>query len=131
MIKPNDLKDDEIWDMLHASREGDLERVRTLAARRPALVHCEYNYTPPVHFAVREGHADVVRYLVDQGAEVANYRTYPFQDSLLTMAQDREHAEVADVLMELAARRFPVAVIPIPISAARQRCLRLRRKSAI
>src|SRR4051794_26368418 len=108
MIRPKDLKDDEIWEMLCASRDGHLKRVKTLLSRRPDLVHCEYNYTPPMHFAVREGHADLVRYLVEQGADVANYRTYPFQDSLLTMAQDREHAEVVDILLDLAARRFPV-----------------------
>lgn len=108
MIRPNDLKDDEIWETLRASREGDLQRVKTRVSRRPALAHCEYNYTPPMHFAVREGHADVVRYLLDCGAEASNYRTYPFQDSLLTMAQDREHEEVVRILLELAARRFPV-----------------------
>src|SRR3954451_11165722 len=108
MIRPNDLKDDEVWETLRASREGDLERVKALVSRRPALARCEYNYTPPMHFAVREGHAGVVRYLLDCGAEASNYRTYPFQDSLLTMAQDREHQEVVRILLEVAARRFPV-----------------------
>ena len=108
LIRPHDLKDDEVWSMLRAARDGDLERVKALTASRPALVHCEYNYTPPLHFAVREGHSEVVRLLLDHGADAATYRTYPFQDSLLTMAQDRDHHEVAALLLERAASRFPV-----------------------
>jgi ankyrin repeat protein len=108
MIRPADLKDDDVWAILHASRDGDLAQVKALASRRPALVRCEYNYTPPLHFAVREGHTDIVRYLLEQGADASSYRTYPFQDSLLTIAQDREYGEIVELLLELAARRFPV-----------------------
>src|SRR5450755_2736229 len=108
MIKPNDLKDEDVWTMLRASRDGDLDSVKALLSRRPELVRCEYNYTPPIHFAVREGHTDLARHLVEQGAEVAAYRTYPFQDSLVTMANDREHHDVARLLVEMMAARFPV-----------------------
>jgi ankyrin repeat protein/GNAT superfamily N-acetyltransferase len=107
MIKPKDLQDEDIWSMLQASRDGDLNRVQELVARRPELVRCEYNYTPPIHFAVREGHTEVVRFLLAQGADASSYRTYPFQDSLLTMAEDREYREVVDLLLEMASRRFP------------------------
>lgn len=107
MIRPVDLKDEDVWSMLEASKEGDLERVRALVSRRPALIRCEYNYTPPIHFAVREGHPGVVRYLLEQGANLT-YRTYPFQDSLLTMAQDRGHHEIAELLLKMLSLRFPV-----------------------
>ena len=107
MIHPIDLTDDDVWRMLCASRAGDLNEVTELVSRRPELVRCEYNYTPPLHFAVREGHVEVVRFLLELGADPA-YRTYPFQDSLLIMAQDREHHDVADLLMEILSRRFPV-----------------------
>ena len=96
MIRPADLKDDDVWAMLRASRDGDFAQVKALASRRPALIRCEYNYTPPIHFAVREGHTEIVRYLLEQGADASSYRTYPFQDSLLTMAQDREHQPQVD-----------------------------------
>jgi ankyrin repeat protein len=107
MFRPADLKDDDLWSVLTASRDGDLEGVKALTARRPALVRAEYNYTPPLHFAVREGHTELVRYLLDNGADTT-YRTYPFGDSLLTMAQDRGHAEIAQLLLEILSRRFPV-----------------------
>ena len=94
MMRPTDLKDEDVWCMLRASWEGDLERVKALASRRPALIRREYNYTPPIHFAVREGHPELVRYLLDQGAD-PTHSTYPFRDSLLTMARDHEHDEIA------------------------------------
>jgi ankyrin repeat protein len=107
MIHPADLKDDEIWEMLSASRAGDLDRVKELVSRRPELARCEYNYTPPIHFAVREGHLSLVRYLLDQGVDL-NYKTYSFGDSLLTMARDREYHEIAELLLETLSGWFPV-----------------------
>jgi len=58
----------DVWDMLSACREGDLARVLRLLAREPALATCQFNYTPPLHFAVREGHLPLVRALVERGA---------------------------------------------------------------
>jgi ankyrin repeat protein len=107
LIRPSDLTDEDVWSMLSAGVDGDLERVKALASRRPALLRCEYNYTPPIHFAVREGHTELVRYLLEQGIDL-NYRTYPFQDPLLTMAQDREHHEIAGLLLDVLSKRFPI-----------------------
>src|SRR4051812_38025013 len=108
MIRPRNLNDEDVWSMLCASRDGDIDRVKELVSRRPELVRCEYNYTPPLHFAVREGHVGIVRYLLDRDAYDPAYRTYPFGDSLLTMARDRDHHEIAALLLDLASRRFPV-----------------------
>jgi ankyrin repeat protein len=107
MIHPADLKDDDVWEMLSASRAGDLDRVKALVSQRPELIRCEYNYTPPIHFAVREGHVSLVRYLLDSGVDL-DYKTYSFGDSLVTMARDREHHEVAELLLETLSRQFPV-----------------------
>jgi ankyrin repeat protein len=65
----------------------------------PQLIYAQYNYTPPIHFAVREGHLDLVKYLLDNGAHDPAYKTYPFLDSLLTVAQDRGHKEI-EILLE-------------------------------
>ena len=92
----------EVWEMLNASRDGDLDRVTALISRRPELSTCQYNSTPPLHFAVREGHLPVVRALVERGALDPEYRTYPFKDSLVTMAQDRDHHEIVDLLQRAA-----------------------------
>jgi ankyrin repeat protein len=84
--------------MLCASRDGDLDHVMQLVSRRPELSTCQFNYTPPLHFAVREGHVALVRMLLSQGAFDPQYKNYPFGDSLITMAQDRGHDEIAMLL---------------------------------
>lgn len=108
MIHPIDMKDDDVWSMFQATRAGDLTNVKALVSRRGDLARCEYNYTPPLHFAVREGHLEIVRFLLEHGADALTYRTYPFLDTLVTMAQDREHHAVARLLLEVLSRQFPV-----------------------
>lgn len=99
---------DDVFSMFVAAREGDLATVKRLVTRRPPLATVEYNYTPPVHFAVREGHRDVAEFLLDHDADPA-YRSYPFQESLLSFAEDRGHEELADLLRARLTRRFAVA----------------------
>jgi uncharacterized protein len=96
---------DDVFAMFVAARGGDLTEVKRLIARAPGLAVVEYNYTPPVHFAVREGHLGIVKLLIDRGADLA-YRSYPFQDSLLTIAEDHEQEEVAALLRDHITRRF-------------------------
>ena len=96
---------DDVFAMFVAARDGDLATIRRLAFRAPALATVEYNYTPPIHFAVREGHRDIAEFLLDRGADPA-YRSYPFQESLLTFAEDRGHDDVADLLRRRLSRRF-------------------------
>src|SRR6266542_4834390 len=59
MIQPNEMKTPrpmhlhhgviatttDVWNMLTASRDGDLRRVQALAAQCPALLTCQYDYT--------------------------------------------------------------------------------------
>ncbi len=89
----------DVWAMLTASRDGDLAMMKKLVERQPALIRCEYNYTPPMHFAVREGHTHVVSWLIEKGVDLS-YRSYSFKDSLLQMAREREHHELIPLLEE-------------------------------
>jgi hypothetical protein len=93
----------EIWNTLVASREGNVAGVKQLVSGCSELSRCEYNYTPPLHFAVREGHLELVRSLLEVGALDPSYRTYPYLDTLLGMARDREHREIARLLEERLA----------------------------
>lgn len=117
MIQPHELKQDfsmelsngvistttKVWHMLVAARQGDLDTIKKLAAGCPELIYAQYNYTPPVYFAVREGHIDAVKYLLHNGAHDPGYKTYPFQESLQTIAADRGYNEIAFLLNQYAA----------------------------
>jgi len=94
----------EVWAMLSASFAGDLAKAQELIAQCPELATCQYNYTPPLHFAVREGHLELVRTLVDRGAYDPGYKSYPFGDTLPTIARDRGFEEIAALLEGSLAR---------------------------
>ena len=86
----------DIWAMLRAALDGDVARTRALAAREPNLVRAEYWYTQPLHFAVREGRTEVVKILLDLGAD-PTYRRYGYEP-LATVARDRGHEDLAAII---------------------------------
>jgi len=91
-----------VWEILLASYEGNLDKLKRIADKCPELIYAQYNYTPPIHFAVREGHLALVKYLLEQGAHDPDYRFYPFQESLQTVANDRGYTEIENLLNEYA-----------------------------
>ncbi len=94
----------EVWAMLRACSAGDVTQAQQLIEKCPELKTCQYNYTPPLHLAVREGHRDLVRMLVEGGAYDPGYKTYPFGDTLPTIARERGFDEIAAVLESALAR---------------------------
>jgi ankyrin repeat protein len=112
MIQPHEFKSEKsvtlsnrvisttakVWNILVASRGGDLERVKRLVGECPELIYAQYNYTPPIHFAVREGHLELTKYLLNHGAHDPDYKIYPFLESLVTTAKDRNYDEIAMLL---------------------------------
>lgn len=92
----------QVWGILVASRDGDLKMVEKMVDECPELIYAQYNYTPPIHFAVREGHLDLTKYLLNNGAHDPAYRTYPFLDDLQTVAGDRNYDDIASLLQEYA-----------------------------
>jgi ankyrin repeat protein len=115
-----DAPTDDVFAMFVAARDGDIATVKQLVTRVPALATVEYNYTPPIHFAVREGHRDITELLLNHGADPA-YRSYPFQEALLTFAEDRGHEDLAELLRRRLSRRFAVAAGTQTIIAASDR----------
>ena len=114
LLRPYELPPDEldwtgrwrgadIWQILNAARDGDTARLRRMLDADPTLVEAEFWYTPPLHFAVREGHVDAVRLLIDAGADI--FHRSLSQEPLLEVALDRGHDEVADVLRGELQRR--------------------------
>lgn len=114
MIQPNEMKSElpmevangiissttKVWNILVASNKGDLDTVIKMIADCPELIYAQYNYTPPIHFAVREGHLDLVKYLLDRGALDPSYRIYPFLDDLVTIARDRDYKDIVILLQQ-------------------------------
>lgn len=104
-----DAKTDEVFATFVAARDGDLPAMRQLVGRFPALATVEYNYTPPIHFAVREGHRDITAFLIERGADVGAYRSYPFGEALLTYAEHHGHVDVAELLKATLSRKYRIA----------------------
>ena len=111
-LKPDALdwtgnwRGEDIWRVLTAARAGDVAELRALLGRDPSLAKAEFWYTPPLHFAVREGHADAVRLLIDSGADVFHRTYYGYgKETLLDVARDRGHEAVAELLRVEQAKR--------------------------
>jgi len=96
----------KVWDMLLAAAEGDLARVRHLLEEDPGLVNCNWAYYQPLHFAVREGHTEMVRVLLDHGADPATASGLDYHVPPLERARDRGYDEIAGLLTEAVASRY-------------------------
>ena len=92
----------DVWDAICAARAGDAAAIRRLLERDPNL--CRYD--EPIHFAVREGHIDVVRVLLDAGADP---NVASGGDSPITVARDRGHESVALLLESVRGRNLRTA----------------------
>ncbi|MGH9410856.1 MAG: ankyrin repeat domain-containing protein [Vicinamibacterales bacterium] len=101
IIKPDELESaerEETWAVIRAAADGDVVSLQRLVAHDPQLSRAEYWYTPTIHFAVREGHVDAVRFLLEHGADPE--RNGLHDGSLIDMAHERGHASVARLLEE-------------------------------
>lgn len=93
----------KVWGILKASKQGNLQSVKEFVNECPELIYAQYNYTPPIHFAVREGYDELVKFLLDKGALDPAYITYPFKDTLLTIAGDKGYDTIGKMLKEYLA----------------------------
>jgi len=97
----------DVWGLLVACRDGDLPRVEELLTAWPTAVRSAYNYMPPLHLAVREGHTAIVRFLAERGAVNPKYVTYPYNEPLATVATDRGYDDIAKMLEDYARSADP------------------------
>ena len=97
------------WEVLAAARAGDIEALSAALERDPTLVNASYWYMPPIHFAVREGHREAVRLLLAAGADITHRNALYGNGTLLQMAEDRGHDQVAGYLRRELRRRLASA----------------------
>ncbi len=95
MIKPPEI-DETVWRVISAAASGDLVAMRQLLAENPERSRNGYFYTPPIHYAVREGHLEIVQMLLDAGAD-AEWNAF-HAGSLIEMAKERGHDAIAALL---------------------------------
>jgi RNA polymerase sigma factor (sigma-70 family) len=97
----------DAWELFCAAFDGDEEEVRRLLAKDPNLVHAQYWYQYPLHNAVRGNNPNVVRILLEAGAEPGRSRfMYKEWRVLVPMARERGYTEVAALLEATLASRY-------------------------
>ena len=56
---------DDAWALFCASADGDLDRARRLIDGDPNLVHAQIWYAKPIDVAMREGHLEIMKVMLD------------------------------------------------------------------
>lgn len=79
------------WALICAAIRDDVQTIRNHLRKDADCARLEFWYTPPIHFAVREGNLDATRLL---------WEAYPYDEvtNLVKMADDRGHTDVAGYL---------------------------------
>jgi ankyrin repeat protein len=89
---PSGSRGCDVWEAIEVARRGDDAALQVLLARDPRLAH----YAQPLRFAVQEGRTTVVSTLLAGGADPDGLSSGG--ESLATIARDRGHDEVAQVI---------------------------------
>jgi len=85
-------------DLLNASRKGDLGTVKALIEKgAPVEAKTPYGQTP-LYLAAMSGHEDVVRYLLDKGAQTNITDTF-YKASMLDFVMERKHYDIAKLII--------------------------------
>ena len=97
----------DAWALFEACAFGDMPKVKTLLTKDPRLVNAQYWYQFPIHLAVFAGNADIVKYLLDHGADPGqSVYTYNSWDKLLLAAKVRGLHQIEAMLQREMHKRF-------------------------
>jgi ankyrin repeat protein len=103
-----DAEEGDIEAIMEAAERGDLEEVRRLVEQDRQLLDAvlEGSNDSPLTAAAREGHLEVVRYLLDEGADI-NLRPGGYS-SALSGACSHSQVHVITFLLERGADTGPL-----------------------
>ncbi|TVY10943.1 ankyrin repeat domain-containing protein [Paenibacillus cremeus] len=121
-----DMRDGLVQETIACADRGDLPALRELLRQDPELAGSSWGYVTPLHFAVRSGHMDAVQLLLEHGAD-ATEKMLGWQDDLVTKAQDRGYAALADLLARHLAERYRTS----PEGSSLAELIKSRRKEAV
>ncbi|MGI8601369.1 MAG: ankyrin repeat domain-containing protein [Verrucomicrobiales bacterium] len=97
----------DAWALFKACARGDVPKVKSLLAKDRRLVNAQYWYQFPIHMAVRAGHREIVKLLLDGGADPGQSRyTYNSWDKLLLIAKERGYRQIESLLERALRKRF-------------------------
>jgi ankyrin repeat protein len=109
----------DAWSLFSACAAGDLARVQALLDRDPALVNAQYWYQFPLHMAAREGHVEIVHYLLQHGADAGkSCYQYNAWDKLLAEVSRRGQGAVRTLIEAELIRRFNYQLGFVPLREA-------------
>ncbi len=98
MTRPDSLIPVEAaaWPLFEACASGDLLTVEHHTLLHPDHIHTTINYYSPLHFAVRENHLEIVRHLLQLGANPINTGFEHYK--LRALCIERHQIEVLQLL---------------------------------
>jgi uncharacterized protein len=98
------------WTFLIAVFEGNERTVIDMLRLEPWLARAEYAYLQPLHYAVKGGRIEMVRLLLEAGANplAEGWSGRPLgDDTPLARARDREQPEIVRLLEAAAGKPLP------------------------
>jgi ankyrin repeat protein len=102
-----ELNGNDAWALFKACACGDVSKVKALLAKDGRLVNAQFWYRFPIHFAVFAGSAEIVKLLLDQGADPGqSIYTYDSWNKLLLNARERGYDRIATLLQRAMQKRF-------------------------
>jgi ankyrin repeat protein len=97
----------DAWALFEACALGEIPKVKALLAKDRRLVNGQNWYQFPIHKAVSAGHTEIVKLLLECGADPGQSRyTYNSWDKLLLCAQERGHRQIESLLQRAMQKRF-------------------------